>query len=175
MRSIPTRHCRISRNQQLLPHLLVLRRRRIARLDYDSIVVTTTDDVVDPYDGEISLREAVEIYAGSFYYAEIALQDGDVFQANGVTYNVVNGKFYVDNTVPYQVYPGEQFTLADSNVITYVVDVFYNDADQAVNVPDGTVATVNGLECTLSAGVWTLLKKARYTATTPSSRLLHDG
>lgn len=130
----------------------------------DSIVVTTTDDVVDPYDGEISLREAVEIYAGSFYYAEIALQDGDVFQANGVTYNVVNGKFYVDNTVPYQVYPGEQFTLADSNVITYVVDVFYNDADQAVNVPDGTVATVNGLECTLSAGVWTRVEEtARYT------------
>ena len=38
-----------------------------------SIVVTTLDDVVDPYDGWISLREAAEVY---FHYRE--LEDGSI-------------------------------------------------------------------------------------------------
>ena len=197
----------------------------------DSIVVTTTADVVDPYDGEISLREAVEVYAGSFYYSEIALQDGDVFEANGVTYKVINGKFYVDVTSAYQVYPGEQFTFtkdgsvtatwsaadgafkdADGNtvvapvgamvelggieytfngtdwvnasgvvytfsdgqiikwdvqetvVVTYVVDVFYDEDGNIVDVPEGTVATINDVDVELVDGVWTNTEvTAQYT------------
>ncbi|MBP5622619.1 MAG: hypothetical protein J6X44_11465, partial [Thermoguttaceae bacterium] len=131
----------------------------------DSIVVTTTDDEVNPYDGLISLREAVEVYAGSFYYAEVALQDGDTFEANGVTYKVQDGKFYVDVSTAYQVYPGEQFTVKeDGSVISYVVDEFFNGENKVVAVSEGDAAIVNGLECVLSDGVWTNVKEtARYT------------
>ncbi len=80
----------------------------------NSIVVTTTDDVVDPYDGEISLREAVEIYAGSFYYREVALPEGANFESGGVAYTVKDGKFYVDSSTDYRVYPGESFSFRET-------------------------------------------------------------
>ncbi|MBQ5788919.1 MAG: hypothetical protein IIW01_01400, partial [Thermoguttaceae bacterium] len=111
----------------------------------NSIVVTTTEDVVDAYDGEISLREAVEIYAGSFYYREVALPEGAVFESNGVVYTVKDGKFYVDNSTDYRVYPGESFSFVETTMEALVWDAeqsAYVDAEgNVVALTDGDKAT----------------------------------
>ncbi|MBQ1278470.1 MAG: hypothetical protein IIY07_07480, partial [Thermoguttaceae bacterium] len=111
----------------------------------NSIVVTTTEDVVDAYDGEISLREAVEIYAGSFYYREVALPEGAVFESNGVVYTVKGGKFYVDNSTDYRVYPGESFSFVETTTEALVWDAeqsAYVDAEgNVVALTDGDKAT----------------------------------
>ena len=122
-----------------------------------AIIVTTDKDVVDPYDGLVSLREAVEVYAGSYYYSEIALQDGDTFIANGISYVVRGGKFYVDVTSNYKVYPGESFTVNFVQTFTATWSADENafvDADgNAASVPagttfeqDGVVYSVNGVD-----------------------------
>ncbi len=125
----------------------------------DSIVVTTDLDVVDPYDGLISLREAVEVYAGSFYYREIALKDGDVFEANGVTYVVQGGKFYVDTTSTYQVYPGEQFYVDNDVEFVAVWDdgngeFVDSETGLAVAVPNGTTIERGGTTYTYTGTQW---------------------
>ncbi|MBQ2851148.1 MAG: hypothetical protein IJE77_11760, partial [Thermoguttaceae bacterium] len=131
----------------------------------NSIVVTTTEDVVDAYDGEISLREAVEIYAGSFYYREVALPEGATFESGGVTYTVKGGKFYVDNTTDYRVYPGESFSFAEAVAETIVWDAeqsAYVDAEGnvvALTNGDKATFTLNGVEYVdaqwdEAAGVW---------------------
>ena len=117
----------------------------------NSIVVTTTADVVDAYDGEISLREAVEIYAGSFYYREVALPEGATFESGGVTYTVKGGKFYVDNTTDYRVYPGESFSFTET-----VSETIVWDAEQSayVDAEGNVVALTNGDKATFTlAGV----------------------
>ncbi|MCF0233675.1 MAG: hypothetical protein HUK22_01700, partial [Thermoguttaceae bacterium] len=117
----------------------------------NSIVVTTTEDVIDPYDGEISLREAVEVYAGSFYYREIALPAGASFECAGVTYVVTeNGKFEVQQSSEYKVYPGDSFTFVET-VETPVTwnGVAYVDARGVVKTLDNGEAakiTVYGVE-----------------------------
>ncbi|MBR4105061.1 MAG: hypothetical protein IKK39_13500, partial [Thermoguttaceae bacterium] len=114
----------------------------------NSIVVTTTADVVDAYDGEISLREAVEIYAGSFYYREVALPEGATFESGGITYKVhADGKFYVDNTTDYRVYPGESFSFRET-----VSETIVWDAEQSVYVDaeGNVVALTNGDKATFT-------------------------
>ncbi|MDO5308289.1 MAG: choice-of-anchor Q domain-containing protein, partial [Planctomycetia bacterium] len=123
-----------------------------------SIVVTTTADVVDPYDGLISLREAVEVYAGSFYYSEVALQEGDVFESNGVTYVVKDGKFYVDTTTNYQVYPGEQFTFEtevdESATWDETTGKYLDEEGNEVTIPAGVTITRDGVEYTYNGVDW---------------------
>ena len=113
----------------------------------NSIVVTTTEDVVDAYDGEISLREAVEIYAGSFYYREVALPEGATFESGGVTYTVKGGKFYVDNTTDYRVYPGESFSFTEA-----VSETIVWNAEQSayVDAEGNVVALTNGDKATFT-------------------------
>ncbi len=124
----------------------------------DSIVVTTNLDVVDPYDGLISLREAVEIYAGSYYYSEVALQEGDTFEANGVTYVVHDGKFYVDMTSAYHVYPGEQFyvdTTVETSATWNEVRGYFVDAEGLeIDVPIGTTHTVDDVTYVYNGTDW---------------------
>ncbi|MBR4976957.1 MAG: hypothetical protein IKY61_07870, partial [Thermoguttaceae bacterium] len=129
----------------------------------NSIVVTTTEDVVDAYDGEISLREAVEIYAGSFYYREVALPEGATFESNGVVYTVKDGKFYVDASTDYRVYPGESFFFVETTPETIVWNAEQNayvDAEGNVAaLADGNKATFELAGATVEAQ-WNVVENA---------------
>ncbi len=107
-----------------------------------STVVTIFGDVVDPEDGEISLREAIA-YAGSEYETETELQNGEiVVAANGFQYEVRNGKF-----VAFQGVSGSESGVFYNTTGVYLIDargVATLLADGAnVVVASGSTATVS--------------------------------
>ncbi|MBQ9873130.1 MAG: caspase family protein [Thermoguttaceae bacterium] len=117
-----------------------------------STVVTILDDVVDPTDDEISLREAIA-YAGTTYTLVSDLQEGDVVtDENGVQYEVKNGRLVSFDGVSaiqygnYYVVPG-----------AFIVDAYGESTQLAegevVTLPNGTRATVVGTQLVYASGI----------------------
>ncbi|MBR2005268.1 MAG: hypothetical protein IJ991_13945, partial [Thermoguttaceae bacterium] len=109
-----------------------------------STVVTTDKDVVDPLDGEISLREAVEVYAGSYWYSStILVEDGTQYVLDDYSQvTVKDGEatisrdyIAVDDQEAKRANDGAKFEYG-SSYMTFV--------DGVVTYPDGTTATYDG-------------------------------
>lgn len=117
-----------------------------------STIVTTLDDIVDPTDGEISLREAIA-YAGTTYEVETELQEGDVVtDANGVSYEVSNGKLISFDGVS-GVQTGQYYAIEG----VYLLDDFGQpttlEEGAVVTLTNGTKATVVGSRLQLASGI----------------------
>ena len=102
-----------------------------------SLIVTTQNDVVNPTDGEISLREAIEIYSG------IAFRDYDstidptgvtiTFTFNDGVIRLQNGELTISKTV--KIYGGSEPSIT--------IDA--NDASRIFSVQSGVSAGFQGL------------------------------
>ncbi|MBR5244094.1 MAG: hypothetical protein IKW13_07660, partial [Thermoguttaceae bacterium] len=109
-----------------------------------STVVTTDKDVVDPLDGEISLREAVEEYAGSYWYSStILVEDGTQYVLDDYTQvTVKDGEatisrdyIAIDDQEAKRANDGARFEYG-SSYMTFV--------DGVVTYPDGTTLVYDG-------------------------------
>ena len=121
-------------------------------LETPSTVVTTFEDVVNPTDGEISLREAFG-YAGTTYEVETELQDGDVLTtADGRTLEVKNGVL-----VEFEGVSGTQTGMFYALQGVYMVDAYGEavalEEEQVLFLEDGTEATVVNGKLVLASGI----------------------
>ncbi|MDD3589029.1 MAG: choice-of-anchor Q domain-containing protein [Thermoguttaceae bacterium] len=117
-----------------------------------STVVTILADIVDPTDGEISLREAIA-YAGTTYRVEYNLVEGDVVtDADGNEYEVKNGRLVSFDGVTAIQY-GTYYTVAG----VYMVDAYGGSTPlnegEVVTLASGTKATVVGTKLQYASGV----------------------
>ncbi len=117
-----------------------------------STVVTILEDIVDPTDNEISLREAIA-YAGTTYKVETSLAEGDVVvDANGVKYEVRNGRLVSFDGVTAIQY-GQYYTVEG----VYIVDAYGEAATledgEVVSLANGTKVTVVGTKLQYASGL----------------------
>ncbi|MBQ1277815.1 MAG: hypothetical protein IIY07_04125, partial [Thermoguttaceae bacterium] len=107
-----------------------------------STVVTTDKDVVDPTDGLISLREAVEVYAGSYWYSStIMVEDGAEYVLDDLTHVVVkDGVATVSRDVATL---NSQTTLRDGDKFAFGTS-YMTFENGVLTYPDGTTATYDG-------------------------------
>ncbi len=117
-----------------------------------STVVTILDDIIDPTDGEISLREAIA-YAGTTYRVEYQLSEGEiVVDANGVEYEVKNGKL-----VSFEGVTGVQYGMYYVVEGVYLVDSYGESTlledGEIVTLAGGGKATVSGKKLLYASGV----------------------
>jgi hypothetical protein len=107
-----------------------------------STVVTTDKDVVDPTDGLISLREAVEVYAGSYWYSStIMVEDGAEYVLDDLTQVVVkDGVATVSRDVATL---DSQTTLRDGDKFAFGSS-YMTFENGVLTYPDGTTATYDG-------------------------------
>lgn len=117
-----------------------------------STIVTTLEDIVDPTDGEISLREAIS-YAGTTYVVATDLVEGDVVvDKDGVQYEVKNGRLVSFDGVAATQY-GMYYTIAG----VYIVDAYGEstalEEGEVVTLANGTNATVVGTKLQYASGV----------------------
>ena len=115
-----------------------------SNLETPSTIVTTFEDLVNPTDGEISLREAFA-YAGTTYEVETELQEGDVLTtADGRILEVKNGAL-----VEFEGVSGTQTGMFYALQGVYMVDAF----GEAVALEEGQVLLLaNGREATVKNG-----------------------
>ncbi|MBQ7029094.1 MAG: hypothetical protein IJN32_02515, partial [Thermoguttaceae bacterium] len=121
-------------------------------LETPSTVVTTFEDVVNPTDGEISLREAFG-YAGTTYEVETELQEGDVLTtADGRQLEVKNGVL-----VEFEGVSGTQTGMFYALQGVYMVDAYGENValeeEQVLFLADGREATVLNGKLVLSSGI----------------------
>ncbi|MBQ7813447.1 MAG: hypothetical protein IJ387_03005, partial [Thermoguttaceae bacterium] len=121
-------------------------------LETPSTVVTTFEDIVNPTDGEISLREAFG-YAGTTYEVETELQEGDVLTtADGRQLEVKNGLL-----VEFEGVSGTQTGMFYALQGVYMVDAYGENValeeEQVVFLADGTEATVLNGKLVLASGI----------------------
>ncbi|MBR4752193.1 MAG: caspase family protein [Thermoguttaceae bacterium] len=117
-----------------------------------STVVTILDDIVDPTDNEISLREAVA-YAGTTYRVEYMLSEGDVVtDSDGNEYEVKNGKL-----VSFDGVTGIQYGMYYTVEGVYIVDAYGDsvalEEGEVVMLSNGTKATVVGTKLLYASGI----------------------
>lgn len=121
-------------------------------LETPSTVVTTFEDIVNPTDGEISLREAFA-YAGTTYEVETELQEGAVLTtADGRQLEVKNGVL-----VEFEGVSGTQNGMFYALQGVYMVDAYGEsvalEENQVLFLADGTEATVINGKLFLASGI----------------------
>ncbi|MBQ8363705.1 MAG: hypothetical protein IJX36_07245, partial [Thermoguttaceae bacterium] len=121
-------------------------------LETPSTVVTTFEDIVNPTDGEISLREAFG-YAGTTYEVETELQDGAVLTTvDGRQFEVKNGAL-----VEFEGVSGTQTGMFYALQGVFMVDAYGEsielEEEQVVFLADGREATVLNGKLVLSSGI----------------------
>ncbi|MBQ2850082.1 MAG: hypothetical protein IJE77_06335, partial [Thermoguttaceae bacterium] len=129
-----------------------------------STVVTTDKDVVDPTDDLISLREAVEIYAGSYWYSStILVEDGTEYVLDDLTQvTVKNGVATIQRDVATV---GETTTILSDGAKFAFGSSYMTFENGVVTYPDGTTATYDGenpLTFTAEDGTTYVVKSETY-------------
>lgn len=123
-----------------------------SNLETPSTVVTTFEDLVNPTDGEISLREAFG-YAGTTYEVETELQEGAILTAaDGRQFEVKNGAL-----VEFEGVSGTQTGMFYALQGVFMVDAYGEstalEEEQVVFLADGCEATVLNGKLVLSTGI----------------------
>ena len=106
-----------------------------------SVVVTTDEDgEYNPLDDKVTLREAVELYAGpTFYSYNVLIASANYVDVDLNRISVINGVAYVDYNVA--TIDGVQQRLKDGDSFAYLDGyVVYDPATSSFVYPDGTVA-----------------------------------
>ncbi|MBR4833393.1 MAG: caspase family protein [Thermoguttaceae bacterium] len=121
-------------------------------LETPSTIVTTFEDIVNPTDGEISLREAFA-YAGTTYEVETLLQEGATLTAaDGRVFEVKNGRL-----VEFEGVSGTQTGMFYALQGVYMVDAYGEsialEEEQVLFLADGTEATVLNGKLVLASGI----------------------
>ncbi len=117
-----------------------------------STVVTTLEDIVDPTDGEISLREAIA-YAGTTYQAESELKEGEVVKGiDGTEYEVKKGRIVSFEGVS-AVQKGTYYTVEGVYVVDAYGEYVLLEEGTKVTVDNGLTATVVGTKLQYASGV----------------------
>ena len=121
-------------------------------LETPSTIVTTFEDIVNPTDGEISLREAFA-YAGTTYEVETELQEGAILTAaDGRQFEVKNGVL-----VEFEGVSGTQNGMFYALQGVFMIDAYGEstelEEEQALFLADGREATVLNGKLVLSTGI----------------------
>lgn len=121
-------------------------------LETPSTVVTTFEDIVDPTDGEISLREAIS-YAGTIYEVESELEEGaKLTTADGRVLEVKDGRL-----VEFEGVAGTQSGMFYSLQGVFMLDAYGESValedGQVLVLADGTKATVVDGKLLLASGI----------------------